>query len=183
MQEYAASLFRTPVLFYNFGQWGDSLELRDFDNDVVPSVYKKVPSSSFLLSPVSSPRILGITQPCEKSPVHQLNKLTFIAWPRVNFVATMPYVGGLGFALGIPLVEMGVQLNTFWCLTSPLLSFKAKNMGSAEIQVATVILVPHFAFCVPWLRSYWAHKSFLMIHFEIYIVRDYSALHGRLVDL
>ena len=64
------------------------------------------------------------------------------------------YVGGLSFALGIPLVEMGVQLNTFWCLTSPLLSFKAKNMLSAEIQVPTVILVPHFPFCVSWLRSY-----------------------------
>ena len=73
-----------------------------------------------------------------------------------------------------PLVEMGVRLNTLWCLTSPLLSCKAKNMHSVEIHVPTVILVPHFPFCVSWLRSYWVHKSYVVIHFEIYIVRDYK---------
>ena len=72
----------------------------------------------------------------------------------------------------MPLVEMGFQLNTFWCLTSPLLSAKAKNIICDTIQVPTVILVPYWAFYVSSLRSYWRTKSYVVINFGIYIVRD-----------
>ena len=61
---------------------------------------------------------------------------------------------------------MGVQLNTFWSLTSPLLSFMEIKMSHVKIQVQTVILVPHFAFYLTSLRSYWAHKSYVVIYFE-----------------
>ena len=54
-----------------------------------------------------------------------------LAWLRWTSFHPMIYVSGLSFDLGIPLVEMGVKLNTFWCLTSPLLSIKTKNMRSA----------------------------------------------------
>ena len=97
--------------------------------------------------------------------------MLLLAWPWWTSFHPVMYVGGLSFALGIPPVEMGVQLNTFWCLTSPLLSCKAKNMRSGKIQAPTVILVPHFAFCVSSFRSYWAHKSYVVFNFDIYIYR------------
>ena len=91
----------------------------------------------------------------------------------VDFVPPMKYVGTLSFALGSPLAEMGVQLNTFWSLTSPLLSIMEIKMCHVKIQVPTVILVPHFAFCDFSLRSYWAHKSYVVHNFEIYICIEY----------
>ena len=70
------------------------------------------------------------------------------------------WVSGLSFAFGILRAEigMGVHVKTFWCLTSFLLSCKAKKNPFLKNSNQRVIFVPHFPFCFSWLRSSFSGK-------------------------